>query len=265
MRLPPADCHTHPQGLRRQVYRETLLAEWIQSARHLGLSEIVFTDFAAFADAVDPEMARDLSDDRLTVGCGLELDNAPGNAPTRGAVAAMRDRLDLVLGVVNHLGNWPFARAESREEFCRRDPDRLFAAYYHELRLLIATGLVDCIAQFDLIRIHGAQPSEDFTAEIRELLGVMKDSGLALMICSSGWDHPVRMPFPGPDILREAVRMGVTITLGSDARAFDQLARNYEHLRMTLHQAGVSRVAVLRRHAPVFIDLPPAQTPSNPA
>ncbi len=256
MRIP-VDYHTHPQGLRPQRYRANLLENWAEAAETLGLREIAFTDHAACCGGIDlEELDRARSTHpAVTLRAGVELDNGPDSPLVRKWIERHFDEIDITLGVVSHLGGWGFSHPSQQSEHSRRDPARLFEAYYHEMRLLLATGVIDCIAQFDLIKLFGAKPGESAADEIAELFEMMRSAGIGIQICSSGYRLPCREPFPAPEIIALALEWHVPITVGSGAHSFAQLADNFERLALYLADNGVSHVAIYERHKPQLLEL----------
>ena len=72
------------------------------------------------------------------------------------------DRLDFVLGSVHFLeGDWAFDHAGEEAEFARRDIDRVYADYYERIRKMRESGLVDCMAHLDLVKIFGFRPTQN--------------------------------------------------------------------------------------------------------
>ena len=47
------------------------------------------------------------------------------------------------------------------EQFAGREIDAIYADYFRRVREMAATGLVDCLAHIDLVKIHGHRPTRD--------------------------------------------------------------------------------------------------------
>ena len=190
-----SDYHSHPQGHRLQPYTPELLQPWADSARKLGLREIALTDHDRYHAGVDfdqIERLREANPD-LKIRAGIELDNDPTHsAAGRAWVEKHWDRLDFVLGSVHFLrGDWAFDHAGEEAEFARRDIDEVYADYYDRIRTVAATGLVDCMAHLDLVKIFGFRPNKDLTELLDAVLSEIRELDLALELSTAGWRKPV--------------------------------------------------------------------------
>ena len=175
-----SDYHTHPQGHRVQPYTQALLQPWVDSARKMALSEIAFTDHDRYHagisfDAID--RLREGNPD-LRIRAGIELDNDPiHSAAGRKWIEQHWDKLDFVLGSVHFLD-----RADQMfdsvpagaEQFNGRDIDAIYADYFRRVREIAATGLVDCLAHVDLIKIHGHRPNAEIDTIVSETLDFIR-------------------------------------------------------------------------------------------
>jgi histidinol-phosphatase (PHP family) len=235
-----------------------MLSNWAEAAEALGLTEIAFTDHAACCGGIDLDaLARaQQTHPQVRLRAGVEFDNGPDGAPVLKWIEKHFDDIDITLGVVTTLGGWAFSHPSQQEEYARRDPARLFDAYYHEMRLLLATGVVDCITEFDLIKIFGAQPPPEIFSELSELFEMIHAAGISIQICSSGYRSPAREPFPSATIIEMAGKWGIPFTVGSGAHTFAQLADHFERLALFLSENGVKQVAIYERHRAQLIDLP---------
>ncbi len=71
------------------------------------------------------------------------------------------DKLDFVLGSVHFLdrADQMFDSVpDGAAQFEGRSVDAIYADYFRRVREVAATGLVDCLAHLDLIKIHGHRP-----------------------------------------------------------------------------------------------------------
>src|SRR6266705_2077609 len=148
-----ADYHTHPQGHRVQRYTQQLLQPWADRARRIGLSDIAFDEIDRLR-----EKNRDLK-----IRAGIELDNDPvHSAAGRKWIEQHWNKLDFVLGSVHFLDrdDQMFDTIPGgAEQFEGRDIDAIYADYFRRVREMAATGLVDCLAHLDLVKIHGHRPN----------------------------------------------------------------------------------------------------------
>ncbi len=249
-----SDYHSHPQGHRVQPYTQELLQPWADSARARGLTDIAFTDHDRYHAGVDfdeLERLREANPD-LKIRAGIELDNDPvRSAAGRRWIEKHWDRLDFVLGSVHYLSE-PEQMFDSVPEgaaqFEGREVEAVYADYFQRVREITASGLVDCLAHLDLIKIHGHRPSLGISSLIAETLDVIAERGLSIELSTAGWRKPVNELYPSDEIIRLAVEKGINFTTASDAHSHVQLAENYERLSAKMHSLGLRQVCTFEKH-----------------
>lgn len=249
-----SDYHTHPQGHRVQPYTQALLQPWADSARKMALSEIAFTDhdryYAGISfDAIDRLRERNVD---VRIRAGIELDNDPTHsAAGRKWIEQHWNKLDFVLGSVHFLN-----RADQMfdsvpagaEQFKGRNIDAMYADYFRRVREIAATGLVDCLAHVDLIKIHGHRPNAEIDAIVSETLDFIRSRDLAIELSTAGWRKPVNEPYPGDRIIELAMEKGIPFTTASDAHSHVQLAENFARLSEKMSSFGIREVCVFEKH-----------------
>ncbi|MEN3369055.1 MAG: histidinol-phosphatase family [Verrucomicrobiota bacterium] len=249
-----SDYHTHPQGHRVQPYAQKLLQPWVDSARERGLTDIAFTDHDRYHEGVDfdeIERLRSKNPD-MKIRAGLELDNDPVRSSIgRTWVEQNWDRLDFVLGSVHFLER-PDQMFDSvpvgAEQFAGRDIDEIYADYFRRIREIAATGLIDCLAHLDLIKIHGHRPNSDLKTLVSETLDFIAARGLCIELSTAGWRKPVNELYPSDEIIHLAMEKGIQFTTASDAHSHVQLGENYDRLAAKMAQLGITQVCVFEKH-----------------
>jgi histidinol-phosphatase (PHP family) len=249
-----SDYHTHPQGHRVQPYTAELLQPWIDNARVRGLRDIAFTDHDRFHAGVDfdaLERLRERNPD-VKIRAGIELDNDPTTSAA-GCKWVERnwDKLDFVLGSVHYLyredqmfDTVPAGAAQ----FEARTIDSVYADYFSRVREVAASGLVDCLAHVDLVKIHGHRPDAAVTSLIEETLELIRSRDLAIELSTAGWRKPVNEMYPQNTIVELARQKGVRFTTASDAHSHAQLGENYARLAEEMSILGVHEVCVYDGH-----------------
>jgi histidinol-phosphatase (PHP family) len=247
-----SDYHSHPQGHRLQPYSQELLQPWADSARKLGLRDIALTDHDRYHAGVDfdqIERLREANAD-LKIRAGIELDNDPTHsAAGRVWVEKHWDELDFVLGSVHFLsGDWAFDRAGEESDFARRDIDEVYVDYYNRIRTMAETGLVDCMAHLDLVKIFGFRPKKDLRELLDAVLSEIRELDLTLELSTAGWRKPVKELYPDDEIIRAAIAKGIPFTTASDAHSTVQLGENFARLSEKMVHLGIREVCVFERH-----------------
>lgn len=249
-----SDYHTHPQGHRVQPYTQALLQPWVESARARGLSDIAFTDHDRYHAGIDFDQLarlRDANED-VRIRAGIELDNDPVHSPaSRRWIEKHWDELDFVLGSVHFLerADQMFdCVPEGAEQFAGRDIDALYGDYFRRVREIAATGLVDCLAHIDLVKIHGDRSNSDVRSLADETLEFVAARGLAIELSTAGWRKPVGELYPSDDLIVLAQNKGIAFTTASDAHSHAQLGENYERLSPKMKELGLTEVCVFEHH-----------------
>ena len=249
-----SDYHTHPQGHRVQSYTQALLQPWADSARRLRLKDLAFTDHDRYHAGIDfdeIDRLRERNPD-LQIRAGIELDNDPARSVAgRKWIEKHWDKLDFVLGSVHFLdrANQMFDSVpDGAVQFEGRNIDAIYSDYFRRIRELVATGLVDCLAHLDLIKIHGHRPTADLASLIDETLEFIRRRNLAIELSTAGWRKPVNELYPADPIVGLAIQKGIPFTTASDAHSHVQLADNFPTLERKMADLGIRQVCIFERH-----------------
>ncbi len=127
---------------------------------------------------------------------------------------------------------------------------RSMAIIFGRIREIAATGLVDCLAHLDLIKIHGHRSKSPVRDLVCATLDLIARRGLAIELSTAGWRKPVNELYPSDEIIRLALDKGIRFTTASDAHSYAQLGENYERLAEKMQQVGIQEVCVYEKHKP---------------
>lgn len=253
-----SDYHTHPQGHRVQRYTPALLQPWADAARKIGLTDIAFTDHDRYHTGIDFDEIDHLRERNadLKIRAGIELDNDPiHSAAGRSWIEKHWDKLDLILGSVHfldHADQMFDGVPNGAAQFEGRDVDSIYIDYFRRVREMAATGLVDCLAHIDLIKIHGHRPSAEIGAVVDETLDFIRARNLAIELSTAGWRRPVGELYPSDGIIELAIEKGIPFTIASDAHSQAQLGDNFPRLAQKMATFGVRQVCIFEKHQRVM-------------
>jgi histidinol-phosphatase (PHP family) len=249
-----SDYHTHPQGHRVQRYSQALLEPWAKSARRLGLKDIAFTDHDRYHAGIDfgeVDRLREKYPD-LQFRVGIELDNDPVHSATgRKWVEKHWDKLDFVLGSVHFLdrADQMFDSVpDGAAQFEGRNIDAIYVDYFRRVRDVVGTGLVDCLAHLDLIKIHGDRPTADVASLIDETLESIRARDLAIELSTAGWRKPVNELYPSDPLIELAMEKEIPFTTASDAHSHAQLGENFSRLAHKISDLGIRQICIFEKH-----------------
>ena len=228
-----------------QRYTQTLLQPWADSARNLGLTDIAFTDHDRYHAGIDfdeIDRLRERNPD-LRIRAGIELDNDPiHSAAGRNWIEKHWDKLDFVLGSIHFLdrADQMFDSVpDGATQFKGRNVDAMYANYFGRVREIAATGLIDCLAHLDLIKIHGHRPSAEIGGLVNETLDFIRAQNLAIELSTAGWRKPVNEAYPGDRIIELAMQKGIPFTTASDAHSHAQLGDKFVSLAHRMASLGI--------------------------
>jgi histidinol-phosphatase (PHP family) len=134
------------------------------------------------------------------------------------------------------------------QQFAGRDIDRVYEGYFRRVCEMAASGLVDCLAHLDLIKIHGHRPTADIEALAAETLEFIRTKGLAIELSTAGWRKPVNELYPSDGLIELAIAKGVPFTTASDAHSHAQLGENYARLAAKMSEFRIAEVCIFERH-----------------
>ena len=218
------------------------------------LTEIAFTDHDRYHAGVDFDEIDRLREKNadLNIRAGIELDNDPSTSEAgRKWVETNWDKLDFVLGSVHYLyrDDQMFDTVpDGAAQFEGRDIEQVYSDYFRRVREVAASGLVDCLAHLDLVKIHGHRPSADIASLIGETLDFIRSRNLAIELSTAGWRKPVNELYPSDTIIRLAIEKGIPFTTASDAHSHAQLGENYDRLAEKMSMLGVREICVYEKH-----------------
>src|SRR5205823_14964351 len=115
-------------------------------------------------------------------------------------------------------------------QFEGRNIDEVYVDYFRRVRNIASTGLVDCLAHLDLIKIHGHRPNAEIEAIADETLDFIRARNLAIELSTAGWRKPVNELYPGDRIIELTIEKRIPFTIAFDAHSHTQLGYNYRRL-----------------------------------
>ncbi len=246
-----------------QPYTQELLQPWVDSARARGLRDIAFTDHDRYHAGIDFDQINRLRDANpdVKIRAGIELDNDPvHSAAGRRWIEEHWNELDFVLGSVHFLDR-PDEMFDSVPEGARqlerRVIDSHYEDYFRRVRDIAGSGLADCLAHIDLIKIHGHRPNADVRLLAAETLEFVRSRDLAIEFSTAGWRKPVNELYPSEGIVELAIANGIPFTTASDAHSHVQLGENFDRLAEKMAEYGVREVCIFERHRRTFCPLNP--------
>ena len=251
------DYHSHTA---RCGHAEGQMEEYVERAIAVGLREFGFSDHLYLyflpADQRDPSLAMGEEElpeyvqsvlrlrDRypqIAVRLGIEADYIPGREEELRRILS-RYPWDYVYGSIHFIGDWGFDDSRYIQRFGEWDMDELYGRYFGLVRQAAASGLFDVMGHIDVIKKFGHRPGSDPTELYASVARAIKDAGVAIEISTAGLRKPVGELYPGPALLAECARLGVPVTMGSDAHKPDEVGSHFDQALEALHASGYREI-----------------------
>jgi histidinol-phosphatase (PHP family) len=256
-RLDLVDYHIHTA---RCGHAFGAMRAYVERAVQLGLPEMGFSDHIFLywlpEDQRDPELA--MPEDQfdayvqdvqrlqhafpeITIRLAVEADFILDAESTLKSVLS-RYPWDYVLGSVHFIGDWGMDDGRYLSRYDAWDIDELYEHYFGLILKAANSGHFDTMAHLDLVKKFGHRPRKELADLYGRVARRLAAAGVAVEVNTSGLYKPVAELYPHPDLLTACRKAGVPATLGSDAHAPEEVARDFplaiEHLRA----AGYERI-----------------------
>ena len=103
-------------------------------------------------------------------------------------------------------------------------------------------ALLDSLAHPDLPKKFGFRPTTYFTDVFESALTVVADSETAIEVSTAGLRKPCREIYPSVEFLKIAHRLGVPVTLGSDAHLPQEVGQDFDKAVKLLRKCGYKQI-----------------------
>lgn len=183
----------------------------------------------------------------MPVLTGLEVDYYENDLSFFDRINA--SEYDYFIGSVHFLDGWGFDQIEFGIQISKQDPPEFFRKYLESIKTMAKTGLFDIAGHFDLPKKVGIMPPREMEEEFRETLKIIKDSGMAVELNTSGLYKGQKTGYyPESWILEICREFDMPMTLGSDAHTPEQVGRDLNQAGQTLLSLGFTSLAKFRKH-----------------
>lgn len=264
------DYHTHHVRCGHAVGE---LEEYVQKGIEIGLDQIGLSDHMPLLHvepaAYYPEMAMPMDElpryveeclalkekykGQIDIRVGLEGDYIEGCERQIEEIVKAYP-WDYVIGSVHFLGEWDISDFRQTHGWEGRDRMKVYEQYYDAIGKAAATGFYDYIGHIDVIKRFGFKPEGDVTHLENAALEAVKKHGLAIELNASGLRTPAAEMFPSRRMLEYAHKLGIPLTIGSDAHQPERLGQYLDQARSLLKEVGYTQLATFNCRKLLLID-----------
>jgi len=242
-------------------HAEGSMESYIRSAINLGMSEICFLDhltlqkfekglsmapgeISYYFQAV--QVLKQQYKAAINVKAGLEIDFNPAYKDLFQEIAGTY-AFDVIATVLHFPGGLNIVSRSSAWRHGEKDADYVYGIYYEQLEKMLDFNYFDVVCHIDLVKKFGRKSSKSFDKEFNEILLKIKTKNLCVELNTSGYNHPVREPYPSPDIITKCHKLGISITLGSDAHTPAHVGQHYDRALPLLLSAGYKHLTTFTK------------------
>ncbi|OGP60788.1 MAG: hypothetical protein A2V65_02350 [Deltaproteobacteria bacterium RBG_13_49_15] len=239
----------------------------VRYAVSTGMTEICFLDHLTIrpgktAKSMDPtevslyfnavQVLKDRYKNRIRIKGGLEVDFNP---EVNGLIEALTNTFsfDVIAASIHFLGELDIVSRSEAWIHAHMDPDLLYSRYLEQLREMLTYDYFDLICHIDLPKKFGKTFSGSFRSEMDDILSVIKKKGIAVEVNTSGYDHPIGEAYPSPDILAVCRKLGISITIGSDAHHPESIGKHFAKALAQIQKIGYKHLTAFSNRNPFKI------------
>ncbi|MHA0858344.1 histidinol-phosphatase HisJ [Paenibacillus sp. CMAA1364] len=258
------DYHTHHARCGHAIGQ---LEEYVLRGIEMGLSQLGLSDHMPLIHVEPatyyPEMAMPMDElpryveeclslkerykDQIDIRIGIEADYIEGYEVEIEHILSSYS-WDYVIGSVHFLGEWDISDYRQTHNWEGKDILAVYEQYYDAVKKAMATGLYDIMGHIDVIKRFGYVPAADKYEEVVAMenaaLQAVSQSGMAMELNASGLSKACQEMFPSQRMVSEAFRLGIPITVGSDAHDPSRLGEYLDQARSVLWEVGYRELSV---------------------
>ncbi|QOP46359.1 histidinol-phosphatase [Sulfurimonas paralvinellae] len=246
-------------------HAEGEIEEYIEAAIQKGTKVFGFSDHAPMD--FDPEYRMKFEDmqayeasvlavkekykDKIEILLGYEVDYLPGHMDER----VLHADVDYLIGSVHFIDEWGFDNPEFIGQYENEDIDVIWQKYFDAIEAMAKTKLFDIVGHLDLIKIFKFMPKKEITEIAKKALLAIKESDMVLEINVAGYRKPVAEAYPSKELLEEAYKLGIDITLSSDAHKPEQVGLYNDQVIAMAKSIGYRECAYFQNREKKFLPL----------
>lgn len=251
------DYHIHSLGHGDRKHILSELRPFIHKAEELKLRDIGFADHDRYLENINFKNYEQLKMEysHLNIRVGLEFEYFPHLVDDMSRVIQMHS-FDYTIGSVHFLGDWNFDHPDHMNQYAKWNVEDFYIKYFQTLLNCIETGLFNIAGHIDLAKVFNYRLEQSKVRKLAEpVLDAIKHQGMAMEINTGGLYKPANELYPSLDIIKIAVKVGIPLTISSDAHRYEDVGRDSWTVVKILKELGVKWVAGFNKGQMVEIPL----------
>lgn len=180
---------------------------------------------------------------------GYEVDYLQGHMDDR----VLNAKVDYLIGSVHFIEGWGFDNPEFIGRYEEQDIDEIWQKYFDTIEEMAKSGLFDIVGHLDLIKVFKFMPNKSIVDIAKNALKAIKKANMVLELNVAGYRKPAQEPYPSKELLKEAFKLGIPITFGSDAHKPEQVSLYNDEIVKFAKNVGYTECVVFKNRNKNFI------------
>ncbi|MDD2567797.1 MAG: histidinol-phosphatase [Thiovulaceae bacterium] len=189
--------------------------------------------------------------DTIEILLGYEVDYLEGHMDER----VLHAKVDYLIGSVHFIDGWGFDNPEFIGRYEHEDIDVIWKQYFDAIEKMAQTKLFDIVGHLDLIKVFKYMPKGDIVKIAQKALIAIKEADMSLEVNMAGYRKPIGEPYPSLALLQEAYKLGIPITLASDAHTPEQVGMFGEETVAFVKSAGYKECVYYKERKRYFVEI----------
>jgi len=163
--------------------------------------------------------AKERYKDEIEILLGYEVDFIDGYMDKR----VLNADVDYLIGSVHFIDGWGFDNPEFIGKYVDADIDEIWQKYFDTIEKMAKSKLFDIVGHLDLIKVFKFMPKKNVVDIAKNALLAIKESNMVIELNVAGYRKPIGEAYPSFELLKEAYKLNIPITFGSDAHKSEQV------------------------------------------
>ncbi|NPA58980.1 MAG: histidinol-phosphatase [Epsilonproteobacteria bacterium] len=195
--------------------------------------------------------AKERYKNEIDVLLGYEVDYIDGYMDKR----VLDADVDYLIGSVHFIDEWGFDNPEFIGNYENQNIDEIWQKYFDTIEKMAQSGLFDIVGHLDLIKVFKFMPKKDILEIARDALVAIKESGMAIELNVAGYRKPIKEAYPSFELLKEAHKLNIPITFGSDAHKSEQVGLYDDKIIKFAKDIGYKECVFFKKRKINFINI----------
>ncbi len=195
--------------------------------------------------------AKKIYKEDIEILLGYEVDYLLGYMDDR----VLNAKVDYLIGSVHFIDGWGFDNPEFIGKYETQNIDEIWQKYFDSIKEMAQTNLFDIVGHLDLIKVFKFMPNKDIVEIAKEALLAIKNADMTLEINMAGYRKPIKEAYPSKALLKEAFKLNIPITFGSDAHSPEQVGLFSDEIVSLAKEIGYKKCVVYKDREKIFLNL----------